>query len=480
MKPLRAQLAAVAVGALAFQLLLAWLPPAVGRALADTLIALTVGTATVVYVRRLRSESGRHRRSVLLGVVAGGLWTIANIGYLVNELAGSPIAFAIGMGGSIGAAMVLPVGLHLSAPAVRGHQRYRALIDIATVAGAVFALSWVYVLEPARAAGASGAAFTFTTVLTALEVLAAAVALVTMSRNFPGRTGLSPRILGAASVVLAATAMLAIHDGTDGQAWYSGVGAGYLLAAGLILVASRVVLPRDEQTGAATHFVGRWATLPYVPIALAVAAVAVEQLRHDVLGPVLVWTLLTTFSLVLIRQFLTVAIVGRLAVTLERQGAELAHQAHHDALTGLHNRAAFHALGDDLLTGEATVLLIDLDGFKPINDWLGHAAGDEVLVTVAHRIRDAVRPDDLVSRLGGDEFALILTGPDTTGPDPMGMVDRIHDSLTDPIEVRGETVTVGASIGAAPADGRSLDALLQQADSAMYAAKAAGRRTAPV
>ncbi|WP_250006365.1 GGDEF domain-containing protein [Actinoplanes sp. M2I2] len=466
-KPLRGQLVAVAVCALAFQALLPWLPPAAGRGLADALIALTLGASAVVYLRRIRSETGRARHAIRVGVASTSLWAIANVGYLVNEVRPSPAAFAVGVGGSLGAAVLLPLGLHLNAPPMTGAQRYRGLLDLAAVSGAILALSWVYVLGPSRA---SGSAFLTTTALTAFEVLAAAIALVTMARNFPGRTGLSPRVLGAASVVLAVTAMLALHNSVGGRSWYSGVGAGYLLAAGLILVASRLPSPDGEVDRAAHHFASRWALLPYVPIVLAVVAVAAEQIRHATLDAGLVWILLITFALVLARQFLTMTIIGGLAVKLERQRAELAHQAHHDSLTGLHNRAAFHARGGELLARHpgAVVLLIDLDGFKPVNDRLGHAAGDEVLVTVARRLLSAVRPGDLVSRLGGDEFALVLTGPSDAA-------DRIRSALAEPMPIRGERVTVGVSIGSATGD-RSLDALLQEADTAMYAAKAAGRR----
>ncbi|MCY1144962.1 GGDEF domain-containing protein [Actinoplanes sp. Pm04-4] len=467
-KPLRGQLATVGVSALAFQLLLLLMPPALGRGLADTLIAVAMGAATVVYWRRMRTETGRTRHSVRVGAAASGFWALANVGYVVNEIVSSPVAFAIGVGGSLAAATLLPVGLFLGAPAMTGVQRYRGLLDVAAVSGAIFTLSWVYVLEPAHA---SGSALVTTTVLTAFEVLAAAVALVTMARNFPGRTGHNPRVLGAASVVLAGTAMLALHNSSDGQSWYSGVGAGYVLAAGLILVASRLETPRKEVVRAARHFAGGWALLPYVPIVLAVVAVAIEQVQHGALEPVLVWILLTTFGLVLVRQFLTMAIIGGLAVELEHQRAELAHQAHHDSLTGLYNRAAFHVRGGALLARHpgATVLLIDLDGFKPVNDRLGHAAGDEVLATVAQRLLAEVRPGDLVARLGGDEFALVLTGQDA--PEA---ATRIRNALTEPMLVRGEPVTIGASVGAASGDS-SLDALLHQADTAMYAAKATHR-----
>ncbi|HEX9999620.1 MAG TPA: GGDEF domain-containing protein, partial [Actinoplanes sp.] len=288
--------------------------------------------------------------------------------------------------------------------------------------------------------------------------------------------GHAPRLLGAASAILALTALLALRNAVEHNAWYTGgCGAGYLLGAGLVMMAGRAKSSRLDLASADRHFAGGWAILPYIPIILAVLATATKLLRHESLSTELVWVLLATFSLVLLRQFLTVAIVGRLAVTLERQQAALAHQAHHDSLTGLRNRAAFNDLGAEMLAGQdgSTVLLLDLDGFMPVNDRLGHAAGDAVLITVATRLNAAVRPGDLLARLGGDEFALVLGAP-ATEEAGLRLADRILTALAEPMDVEDEQISVSGSIGLAT--GReSLGALLHQADVAMYAAKAAGK-----
>ncbi|MBU2664921.1 GGDEF domain-containing protein [Actinoplanes bogorensis] len=457
--PLRKQLVAVAMIAAAFQLVLPWLPISPGRAISDVLIAVPAALAAYFYWRRSRHETGRVRASVLVGTVAGACWSIANLIYLADEIAANATVYLIGNVVALSAAVLLPLGVALHAPPMHGSRGYRALLDLAAVCGALFTVAWIYVLAPAR----TGSGFAFASALVAMEVLAASVALVTMSQNLPGRTGYAPRTLGAASVTLAAIALTGLHNNIEGHPWFAhGAGGGYLLAAGLTLIASRLETPRETTSADTRSFAGGWAFLPYVPFLLAVAAGATQQLSRGALGPVLVWVLLVTFTLVLARQFLTVAIVGRLAV-------KLAHQAHHDPLTGLLNRAAFHSRGAELVTAPGTtVLLIDLDGFKPINDRLGHAGGDEALVTVARRLTSAVRADDLVARLGGDEFALILPGDNSA--------DRIRAELTAPMTVRGETVSVGASVGRATADGvRTLDELLHEADTAMYTEKAARR-----
>ncbi len=161
--------------------------------------------------------------------------------------------------------------------------------------------------------------------------------------------------------------------------------------------------------------------------------------------------------------------------------AELAHQAEHDALTGLANRTMFHArLGRALARAEpargpVSVLLLDLDHFKAVNDSQGHGAGDELLVAVAERLLSATRGSDTVARLGGDEFAVLLEGA-RAGDDAAVVVPRIRDALAQAVTVGGRPVRVSASIGVAAArPGDTADDVLRHADVALYRAKDAGR-----
>lgn len=172
---------------------------------------------------------------------------------------------------------------------------------------------------------------------------------------------------------------------------------------------------------------------------------------------------------------------------------QLLHEAHlemqkmamQDPLTGLANRSALiEALRTALLAvdgrglepaGECpAILLMDLDSFKSINDSLGHTAGDQVLVTVGERLRDAVRVSDVVARLGGDEFAIVMP---TASPDQAAIVaHRILAALSEPIELPGRSVRCGASIGLSlGSEGQSPEDMLMEADVAMYASKAEGQ-----
>ncbi len=127
-------------------------------------------------------------------------------------------------------------------------------------------------------------------------------------------------------------------------------------------------------------------------------------------------------------------------------------------------------------TGRETVLFLDLDGFKGVNDELGHAAGDEVLVVVAQRIRAQVSARDLAARFGGDEFAVLLS--DVAESDiALAIAQRIMNAVSQPLTVEGQTVQISGSIGVAiPESGATeLAVLLRQADKALYEAKRAGK-----
>ena len=166
----------------------------------------------------------------------------------------------------------------------------------------------------------------------------------------------------------------------------------------------------------------------------------------------------------------------------KRSEAQITFLAHHDALTGLANRAAFHARLQQALglasssTGQFAVLCLDLDRFKLINDLHGHASGDILLQQVAERLRKTVRTEDLVARLGGDEFAILQS--DVRQPEAaIQLATRMVHSLGQPFEIDGRPMSVGTSIGVAlcPAHGQSADILMKNADAALYRAKESGR-----
>jgi diguanylate cyclase (GGDEF)-like protein len=171
---------------------------------------------------------------------------------------------------------------------------------------------------------------------------------------------------------------------------------------------------------------------------------------------------------------------------LSRLKEELRFQAYHDPLTGLANRTLFLDRVEARLeqtpdAGLPVVLFLDLDDFKIVNDTMGHAAGDRLLVGVAERLRDVLRPTDLAARLGGDEFAVLLDDGPELGH-AVSVANRIVDVLRSPFPIEGQDIVVGGSIGVAVGRAGSTDGaeLLRNADVAMYTAKGAGKNRVSV
>jgi diguanylate cyclase (GGDEF)-like protein len=181
-------------------------------------------------------------------------------------------------------------------------------------------------------------------------------------------------------------------------------------------------------------------------------------------------------------------VLGCFAVTTDITEHKLAEEriqrvAHHDDLTGLPNKLLFNDRLNQAIrlarrdSGRFALLYLDLDKFKPVNDTLGHAAGDELLKAVGARIRHQVRESDTVARVGGDEFTVIL--PDITRREEAETVARkIIAALVAPFQIgnQKQSVAIGTSIGIAvyPTDALEADALIKAADASMYSAKQAG------
>jgi diguanylate cyclase (GGDEF)-like protein/PAS domain S-box-containing protein len=166
-----------------------------------------------------------------------------------------------------------------------------------------------------------------------------------------------------------------------------------------------------------------------------------------------------------------------------RAAEQLARMARHDALTGLANRMLFAEKTREALeqlspsSGAFSILLLDLDHFKRVNDSLGHPLGDTLLKSVAQRLQEAVESTGLVARFGGDEFAILQPVTGEQKESAIALADRIRDLLVKPYDLAGHRVIVGTSIGIVlvPTDGTQFDQLMKYADLALYRAKSAGR-----
>ncbi|MEO0973773.1 MAG: diguanylate cyclase, partial [Pseudomonadota bacterium] len=172
--------------------------------------------------------------------------------------------------------------------------------------------------------------------------------------------------------------------------------------------------------------------------------------------------------------------IARRTRELQQARDQLDHQANHDELTGLANRRYLREFAAGKLSPlvPQAVLALDLDGFKAVNDDLGHSAGDEVLREVAHRLKAELREADVVARVGGDEFIVLLTEMNAIA-DHASVAQRLVRSLASPMAIEGREVVIGVSIGVSlsPCTRRPFHELLNEADEALYEAKGVGKGT---
>ncbi|MFI1990826.1 diguanylate cyclase domain-containing protein [Actinoplanes sp. NPDC020271] len=384
----------------------------------------------------------------------------------------------------LAALLTVPVGLGTR------HERIRFLLDAATVL--VFAATLgCYFTVTAGAAGVAGSgrliSLLFGPAIYMVAVFSLVKLLLMPVKPFiplaGGLLSLSAAFEGAATGF---RPLLITHGHV---AWDQ---AATVVAVAALTAATRVQHLRVRSGGPARLWSSRrpYSLLPYAAVggtfALLIGVLAVSGWQPATW--IVVAGSVVSSVLVVIRQLAAFADNARLLSMLdtkvaelnaslaerERLASELEHLAFHDALTGLANRALFQRHLDEH-GHERAVLLLDLDGFKPVNDTYGHAAGDAVLTAVAVRLRSCAEPGDLVARLGGDEFAVLSAGP-LTDEQARARATELAAQIRVPMTVLGHDVTVGASIGVATArDGLSGAALLHAADVAMYDAKARGR-----
>ncbi|WP_243657835.1 diguanylate cyclase domain-containing protein [Parafrankia sp. BMG5.11] len=229
----------------------------------------------------------------------------------------------------------------------------------------------------------------------------------------------------------------------------------------------------------------RWwhAVLPYLPLIVAGTGTLLQSDRGDLGQREEIWVLLALLVLALVRQMITMVDNVRLLARVEEKQRQLHHQAFHDPLTGLANRALFaDRLTRALAARECrprrlAVLFCDLDDFKDVNDGLGHAAGDELLKITAARLSAQDRAADTVARFGGDEFAILL---ESDGEDPEAVGRRLAEAVRAPVRLARTTYTIAVSVGlvavGTDTGPTSAEALLHCADLAMYRAKNARKK----
>ena len=378
--------------------------------LAPSLAAVSCAWAAV------SGSGGRTRRAWALLAASAACWAVGQATWVWYEhLARRDLPFpSLADVGYLGA-IPLAVAAMLAFPgrAERAALQARSLLDGAVIATSLLYISWSLVLGPVFRAG-EGSVLEQAIVLAypVGDVVLATIVFVVVGRI---RVGGAPVLLLGAGLLSLAMADTSFAYLTQEGAYSTGALSDVGWFAGYLLVATAARRPAAAGITWAGRRSGRLQLLlPYCPLALAVATSAFQQLRGQPAGPFLYWTFVALVLLIVGRQLLTVLDNQALNRRLAAMVGDLEHQAFHDGLTNLPNRALFrervgHALRRRSQAGTPLALLfIDLDDFKTVNDQLGHAAGDDLLVAVAGRLQTCVRGEDTVARLGGDEFAILL------------------------------------------------------------------------
>jgi diguanylate cyclase len=397
-----------------------------------------------------------HR--VWLGTVHPLYPSAANVGFLLF-----PVAACAAM-------LVLPAGYP-------GGNWFRILLDGAIVAAALFVVFWVVVLRQAYAAtGVKNSAAIVSLAYPVSEVVTVTVAVLVLARAH-ARWRLTVALLtGGLTLIAASGSAYEYLFAHNNYAIDNPVGLGW--SAGVVIVAIAALTCAPEPPFAppeppASPTAPLWLWLPYLPLAIA-GGLELADFRStansDPAFVVVPWLVIA----VLARQFLVVAENRRLAHSVS-------YRALRDPLTHLANRVLFHDRLEHAIQlfhrdqRSVAVLSMDLDDFKLINDHLGHAAGDALLVQAAQRLLGCVRSGDTVARLGGDEFAVLI---EDAGENAHLIVYQIIEAFEQPFSTDGEGIFMRPSAGLAVAGGEDPDLraseLLKHADMAMYSAKRLG------
>ncbi|BEL02767.1 hypothetical protein Q0Z83_009580 [Actinoplanes sichuanensis] len=458
--------------------------------MAAFLVVGIAGTAAVPAV----SSSGRLWLFLVMGVLdaAGAGWLLRRVPrgdrlpYVLLLLGAvwmvaSTVTSLAGVTTSVGDLVLAVSNLHMLAAAValvlrRGRNDIGGLLDAGVAAIVVAALLWTLLLQPSL--DAAGIALSLQTTMLATVLLLSGVLGMLIRVLHTSRPRPAPLLLLAGAVLadlIAGVAAILVTGSVTAQtsAFHEMVFmASYVLLGLAVLHPAAPLIARPGPVPPDRLRAGR-----VILLTAAVTVVpTVSGIREilDIRGDAALLTVGNLLIVVLVA--FRVARLGRQRAEAEHQ---LRHQATHDLLTGLPNRAElWHhldaALAAEQRAGRPSVVLLfcDLNGFKQVNDRLGHLAGDQLLTEVAARMRTS---GAFIARYGGDEFVLLCDDPDQAAA-AHRLTTHLHGALAPPILVAGEHVRVGASIGAVLSD-KTLDAdeLIRRADSAMYTEKATRR-----
>jgi diguanylate cyclase len=447
----------------------------------ELLLARGIGLSAVVavVVGVSRNRPALRLPWLLFAIGIGSFLTADVCAYLMEEVLGLDLPFpSFADGFSLAMYPLLMAGMVLLTRQLLGARDWASVLDAAIISTGMLVLSWVLVMD--TYAIDAGAATTARVIALAFPIRDMALFAVGVHLAMAVRTRVPAFFLICGSILglLAANTLQGLGqlDGTHpgGGVGQLGLMAFYGLFGAAALHPSMVTLSEAAE--------GRWHRLGrhrIVILSLATLAVPVTDLlvqdKERIDEVVLLVGSMVLFLLVLAR-------VMGLVRSVEEGQRQLRHEALHDGLTGLANRTLFTDRLEAVLADEqgrdrlVTVMFVDLDDFKTVNDTLGHQAGDELLNIVALRLGRSVRGGDTVARLGGDEFAVLLPGA-STAEEARLAAERLLGTLREPLMLHGRELMVSASVGIAvqPTSTTHVDKLLRGADVAMYLAKSKGK-----
>ncbi|MBO3741546.1 putative bifunctional diguanylate cyclase/phosphodiesterase [Actinoplanes flavus] len=436
-------------------------------------LAMTLGGLSVRSLRRTVPMAPAGRRfwlllqiSCFLFVAGFGLQTVAGF-WTAPELPTMPVAGAALIGFGVLVAMwavgQVPTGV------TTGYERGKQWLDRTIAFLGCATLLWHFGVAPMYSAPESWSQQALVLLVLACMFAAGSITKVSYIAGGPVDRA-AMRLVAMIGLVAAVAALLTALGG------HRGLLPGHAL---VLPVCGMLVAIGARRQLTATAGPGRPANvwLPYLAIGAVDLPVADVLIRRSHWAPgvwegaFVVSAAVLVTGLVAVRQYVTFRENTRLLRERQESEARLRHQASHDPLTGLANRALFRQrLEEALAAGPATVMLADLDEFKAVNDSLGQDAGDGLLVAFAAVLSGAAGPESVVARLAGDEFAVLLPGP----ADGEAVAERVAAATAVPISDQRLLVQFSAGLASGPR-GAAAGGLLRQADAALYAAKQRGR-----
>ena len=434
------------------------------------LFALSSGTTLLPIAVRIRRDRDDGRLPWVLLFIAMTDLTAANVLAAINIRSLQLVTdFSVTIGHAIILAAVLAVVIR------RGRNDIGGVIDISVALTGAGTLVWTCLLQP-HLAEINAPLNARIALLVSIFVLTGVLGAVARLWAIAQRRLLSLQLFISALVLaLIGNVALAITTAslaTENVLWVQeAFMLTYLCVGAAAIHPSSDELSRPGPAPVDRFSAGRLMFLGAAIILNPVVGGGRQLFGVPADGLVIVFGTLAVAPLVMLR-------IHRLGRQREEAERALRHQATHDALTGLVNRGELRnrlaaVLDRERADGRLSVVLLfcDLNGFKPVNDRLGHAVGDQLLVEVGRRLGAGLRAGDTLARYGGDEFLLLCS---SLGPaDALGRLPgHIRAALGTPFRLAGETITIGASIGAVMSDGRAdADELIRRADEAMYAEK---------